>query len=179
MNQTFNISIFTENTVGMLNRITIIFTRRHINIESITASESEMKGIHRYTIVVNVSLDQVKKVVAQIEKQVEVVKAFYHSDEEVIYQELALFKIPTEMFVQEGGVERIIRAHHIRVLTIEKEFVVLEKAGRPEELTLLFNELKPYGLLEFVRSGRIAITKPMKTLDKYMMDLRSGFVMND
>ena len=115
MVQTFNISIFTENTVGMLNRITIIFTRRHINIESITASESEIKGIHRYTIVVNVELDLVKKVVAQIEKQIEVVKAFYHTDEDVIYQELALFKLPTEIFIQEGGVERTIRAHNIRI----------------------------------------------------------------
>lgn len=178
MAQTYNISIFTENTVGMLNRITIIFTRRHINIESITASESEIIGIHRYTIVVNVELDLVKKVVAQIEKQIEVVKAFYHADEEVIYQELALFKLPMEIFIQEGGVERTIRAHHIRVLTMEKEFVVLEKTGRPEELNLLYNELKPYGLLEFVRSGRIAVTKPMKTLEEYLTDLRSGIVFN-
>jgi acetolactate synthase-1/3 small subunit len=176
MNQTYNISIFTENTVGMLNRITIIFTRRHINIESITASQSEMDGVHRYTIVVNISHELVQKVVAQIEKQVEVLKAFYHTDDEVVYQEIALFKIPTEYFIQEGGVERTIRAHHIRVLTMEKEFVVLEKTGRPEELKLLFNELKPYGLLEFVRSGRVAITKPMKTLVDHISDLKAGIL---
>lgn len=168
MEQVYNISIFTENKIGMLNRITIIFTRRHINIDSITASESEMPGVHRYTIVVNISLDLVKKVVAQIEKQVEVLKAFYHSDEEVVYQEIGLFKIPTDQMLNNGSVERIVRSHHVRVLTMEKDFVVLEKTGRPQEMSLLFNELKPYGLLEFVRSGRVAITKPMKTLDKHL-----------
>lgn len=179
MKQTYNISIFTENTVGMLNRITIIFTRRHINIESITASESEMSGVHRYTIVVNVSLDQVKKVVGQIEKQVEVLKAFYHSDEEVVYQELALFKIPMNLFVRNAEVEQIIRAHQIRVLTIEEDFIVLEKSAQPEEISQLFETLQPFGLLEFVRSGRIAITKPMKTLDHYVHELKSGIVLND
>ena len=70
-NNTYNISVFTENSVGMLNRITIIFTRRNINIESITASESEIEGIHRYTIVVNELKEVVRKVVSQIEKQIQ------------------------------------------------------------------------------------------------------------
>jgi acetolactate synthase-1/3 small subunit len=173
MKETYNISIFTENSVGMLNRITIIFTRRHINIDSITASESEVEGVHRYTIVAKMSEVQVKKLVGQIEKQVEVLKAFYHTDEEVIYQELALFKIPTEIFIQEGGIERIIRAHHIRVLTIEKDFVALEKTARPEEITMLYRELFPYGILEFVRSGRIIITKPMKKLEEFINNNRN------
>ena len=97
-NNTYNISVFTENSVGMLNRITIIFTRRNINIESITASESEIEGIHRYTIVVNEPKETVRKVVSQIEKQIDVVKAFYHSDDEVVYQEIALYKLPTIAF---------------------------------------------------------------------------------
>ena len=97
MEKTYNISIFTENTIGMLSRLSLIFTRRHVNIESISASPSEIEGVHRYTIVVNVTVDQVQKLVGQIEKQIEVLKAFFHLDEEVVYQEIALYKIPTSM----------------------------------------------------------------------------------
>lgn len=171
MESAYNISVFTENSVGMLNRITIIFTRRHINIESITASESEIDGIHRYTIVVKEPKEVVRKVVSQIEKQIEVVKAFYHADDEVVYQEIALYKLPTNMIASGGDAERIVRAHHARILTIESEFTILEKTGYPEEIKDLFNELKPFGLLEFVRSGRVAISKPMKTLEEHIEDM--------
>jgi len=172
-NNTYNISVFTENSVGMLNRITIIFTRRNINIESITASESEIEGIHRYTIVVNEPKEIVRKVVSQIEKQIDVVKAFYHSDDEVVYQEIALYKLPTTALASGGDAERIVRAHHARILTIESEFTILEKTGYPEEIKELFTELKPFGLLEFVRSGRVAISKPMKTLEEHIEDMNN------
>lgn len=172
-NNTYNISVFTENSVGMLNRITIIFTRRNINIESITASESEIEGIHRYTIVVNEPKETVRKVVSQIEKQIDVVKAFYHSDDEVVYQEIALYKLPTTALASGGDAERIVRAHHARILTIESEFTILEKTGYPDEIKELFTELKPFGLLEFVRSGRVAISKPMKTLEEHLEDMNN------
>jgi acetolactate synthase I/III small subunit len=169
-NSAFNISIFTENSIGILNRITIIFTRRHLNIESITASVSEVEGVYRYTIVVNTSLDQVKKVVGQIEKQVEVLKAFYHVDDEVVYQEIALYKVATNKLLN-GSSERILRAHNARILTIEEGFTIIEKTGHPEELKRLFNELKGFGILEYVKSGRVAISKPMKTLETYLNEL--------
>lgn len=169
-NRSFNISIFTENSIGILNRITIIFTRRHLNIESITASVSEMEGVYRYTIVVKTSIDQVKKVVGQIEKQVEVLKAFYHVDDDVVYQEIALYKVATNELLN-GSSERILRAHNARILTIEEGFTIIEKTGHPEELKLLFNELKGFGILEYVKSGRVAISKPMKTLETYLNEL--------
>lgn len=169
-NRSFNISVFTENSIGILNRITIIFTRRHLNIESITASVSEMEGVYRYTIVVKTSLDQVKKVVGQIEKQVEVLKAFYHVDDDVVYQEIALYKVATNELLN-GSSERILRAHNARILTIEEGFTIIEKTGHPEELKLLFNELKGFGILEYVKSGRVAISKPMKTLETYLNEL--------
>ena len=172
-NNTYNISVFTENSVGMLNRFTIIFTRRNINIESITASQSEIEGIHRYTIVVNEPKEIVRKVVSQIEKQIDVVKAFYHSDDEVVYQEIALYKLPTIALASGGDAERIVRAHHARILTIESEFTILEKTGYPDEIKELFTELKPFGLLEFVRSGRVAISKPMKTLEEHIEDMNN------
>ncbi|MFT7156656.1 MAG: acetolactate synthase-1/3 small subunit [Parvicella sp.] len=172
MKENFTLSIFTENQVGLLNRVTIIFTRRKINIESIAASESEVDGVHRYTIVINETEEQVKKVVAQLEKQVEVLKAFYHLDEQLVYQEIALYKIPTQASLEnQGSIERLTREHNARLISFEKDFIVIEKTGHNSETTTLFNALKPFGLLEFVRSGRVAISKPMKTLNSYIKEL--------
>lgn len=170
MEKIFNISVFTENRIGILNRITIIFTRRHLNIDSITASESEVKGVYRYTIVVKTDVEQVKKVVGQIERQVEVLKAFYHADEDVVHQEIALYKIPTQAFLK-GETESVIREHNARILAVEEAFIIIEKTGQPKELDQLFEDLDQFDVLEFVRSGRVAISKPMKTLKSYLHEL--------
>ena len=173
MKRRYTISVFTEDIVGLLNRVTIVFTRRKINIESITASDSEVKGIHRYTIVVTESEDTIKKVTLQLEKQVEVIKAVYHLDEQVIHQEIALFKVPTSILLQGGEAEHIVRSHHARVLSVESQFTVIEKTGHKHETQKLFEELEPFGILEFVRSGRVAITKPMRTLTSIVNELEN------
>jgi acetolactate synthase-1/3 small subunit len=167
----FTISVFTEDQIGLLNRVSIIFTRRHINIESIAASESEIKGIHRYTIVIAEEEDLVIKVVKQLDKQVDVVRAFYHANEDVVFQEIALYKVATNVLAAGGNAEKIVRKHNARFLTVEPAFTVIEKTGHKEETQLLFDELTPYGILEFVRSGRVAITKPMKELREYLNEL--------
>ncbi|MBL6668051.1 MAG: acetolactate synthase small subunit [Crocinitomicaceae bacterium TMED16] len=175
MKKRYTISVFTEDIVGLLNRVTIVFTRRKINIESIAASDSEVQNIHRYTIVINETEDLVKKVTLQLDKQVEVIKAVYHLDEEIIYQEIALFKVPTDILMQGGEAEYIVRAHHARVLSVEPEFTVIEKTGHKEETQHLFDELEPFGILEFVRSGRVAITKPMRTLTSIVNELENTY----
>ena len=167
---TFTVSIFTENTIGMLNRITIIFTRRHLNIDSITASESEVKGVFRYTIVLRTSKEQVDKVIGQLEKLIDVLKAFVHEDAQIVHQEIALYKIKTERFT-DGDVEQVIREHHARILTVDPKFMVIEKTGHVAETQLLFEKLQPFGMLEFARSGRVAVTKPMKELSSFLEEL--------
>lgn len=167
----YTISIFTENFIGLLNRITIIFTRRHINIESLTVSESEVKGVHRYTLVIKSEDEKVKKIVKQIEKLVDVLKAFYYTNEETIFQEIALYKVSTAGLKEGRNFERLIRDHHARMLTVEAEFVVIEKTGHKEETQELLRQLQPFGVLEFARSGRVAVTKPMKELSSYLREM--------
>lgn len=157
--QEFTITAYTENHVGLLHRITIIFTKRKVNIESMTTSESEREGIHRFTIAVTETQDAVEKIVKQIEKQIEVLKAGFYKNEEVVQQELALYKIPTESLSNGIELERILRKHNARFLTIEKSFVVIEKAGFLRETKALFDDLAPFGINEFVRSGRIAVSR--------------------
>ena len=168
MEQVFTISIFTENSIGLLNRITSIFTRRHLNIESLNTSESESPGIYRFTIVVKTTEDQIKKLVLQIEKQVEVLKAVFHVDEETVFQEIALYKVSTGSIADGNLVEKLIRDNNARILSMENEFMIIEKTGHKSETQELLDFLRPYGVLEFVRSGRISVIKPMEE----MKDLR-------
>ena len=166
----YTISIFTENFIGLLNRVSIIFTRRHLNIESITASESEVKDVYRYTIVLTTTEDQVLKVVRQLEKIVDVLKAFYHTDEETIFQEIALYKIRTSSLSQSNA-EQLVRKQNARVLSLAEDFTVLEKTGYKEDTQAFLEDLASVGVLEFARSGRVAITKPMKELAAYLGEL--------
>lgn len=167
----YTITVFTENFTGMMSRVVSVFTRRHVNIESLTTSKSSIKGIHRFTIVVNVTEDSVTKLVAQLDKQIEVLKAFYYADEEMVYQEIALYKVPTHVFMEGTKVERLIRDYNARVLEIEKEYIVLEKTGHPDETEALLKELDKIGIYEFVRSGRVAIVRPMERLNNYLKSM--------
>ncbi|MDH5379778.1 MAG: acetolactate synthase small subunit [Cyclobacteriaceae bacterium] len=164
----FTISVFSENHVGVLHRITTIFTRRGINIESITVSESEIHGVHRFNIVVTETEDHIKKVVKQIEKQIEVLRSFYYPLSKIIYQEIALYKLPIKAVQNGAGIEQIIRDNHARILTVEKDFLVIEKTGHKGETQALFEQLEPFGLLEFVRSGRVALAKSAKSFKDYL-----------
>ena len=173
MLNSFTITVYTENQTGLLQRVVSVFTRRHININSLTTSMSSIEGIHRFTIVVEVAEDMVQRLVAQLEKQVDVLKAFYYQEEEIVYQEIALYKVPTEAFSEGDQVERLIRSHNARVLEIEPEYIVVEKTGHQHETEALLNELKQIGIYEFVRSGRVAIVRPMEQLNQYLKQRES------
>ncbi len=170
MEKLYTLSVFTENRIGILSRICCIFTRRHLNIESITASESEIKEVYRYTILLKTSEAQVRKVIGQIERLIDVLKAFVHEDSDTVYQEIALYKIDTAGLGQ-GSLEKVIRNNHARILMVHQDFLVIEKTGHEADTQQLFEALKPYGILEFARSGRVSITKPMKELSAYLEEL--------
>ena len=89
MKQEYIITVFSENNIGLLSRITIIFTRRKINIDSLTVSESAISGVFKFTIVINETADRVQKVVGQLEKVVDVLKVFANTNDEKIIQEIA------------------------------------------------------------------------------------------
>lgn len=157
--KTFTISVYTENNIGLLNRISAIFQRRHINIESLTTSQSEIKDVNRFVIVVKITEEQAIKVVGQIEKQVETIRAYYHTNEETIFTESCMFKIKSELLFEEPQIQNIIKESDSRIVTVNKEFFVLEKSGRRFEIEELREKLDDYGIMQFVRSGRIAVTK--------------------
>lgn len=155
----YTISIYSENNVGLLNRISAIFLKRHINIESLTTSLSEIPDVFRFVIVVEVTEPQAQKLVQQIEKQVDVIKAFYHTDEETIFLETALYKVKTSFLFEERQIQNFIKESHANIVTVSPEFFVIEKTGFRHETDALREALTPFGLLQFVRSGRISVSK--------------------
>jgi acetolactate synthase I/III small subunit len=168
--QEYTITVYTENQIGLLNRIAIIFSRRKINIESLNTSPSEVDSVHRFTIVINETEDVVRKLCRQIEKQVEVLKAYYNTNEEIVWQELAMYKVPTDVIAEKVKVERLLRQYGARAVVIRNDYTVFETSGHREEIDGLIKALEPYGLIEFVRSARVAIIKDSKGFHEKLRD---------
>lgn len=167
-NQLFTISVFTENQVSLLHQISMVFSRRCLNIESLTVSACSIEGVHKFTITCNSTREMMEYVVKQIEKRIDVLKAFVHTDDEIIFQEVALYKLPTAS-VLDNKIEEIVRDHGARVLEIHPEYTIFEKTGHTDEIKHLFDKLQPLGLRQFVRSGRVAVTKsPIERVDEYL-----------
>lgn len=169
--EVFTISVLTENKSGLLNAITIIFTRRKINIESLNVSETEIEGVSRFTIVIKSNFDKAEQVVKQLNKIVEVLGAFLYSEDEVYYQEVALFKMGTAAFLNNNTIERVVRNNGARILVIERDHIIIEKTGHRDEIRALRDKLEPFGLLEYVRSGRVAISKSKRKTQEFVRDL--------
>lgn len=180
MSQTnkYTLTVFTENQTGLLSRVVSIFPRRHINVESLTTSKSSMPRIHRFTIVVETTHEMVEKLVAQLDKQVDVLKAFYYEPHEIVFQEIALYKVPMHIFSNSDKVETLIRSHNARILSIEPEYVVIEKTGHERETEALLTDLREIGIYEFVRSGRVAVVKAMERLNTYLQSLEKNAAQN-
>ncbi len=170
----FTISVYTENNVGLLNRISSIFLKRHVNLLSMTASASEIVGVYRFVVVVKITEEAVKKIVGQIEKQIEVIRAYYHTDEQTIFQETALFKIASSLLFEEPQIQNIIKNANAEIVTVNQRWFVLSKTGRRSEIDVIYEKLKPFGLLQFVRSGRIAISKDAMRISEILEE----FTMN-
>jgi len=170
MEKPFTMVVFTENKIGLLNRVTSSLIQRHINIESLTVSESEFPGIHRFTIVIIAEEEKVMKVVKQIEKQVEILKAYYFSDEQTAFSEIALFKVNVS-HGDDKSLQSMIDQYQLKELSKEGEFLILEKTGKKEETQQVFDALKPMGLQGFVRSGRISLSKTIGSFSGHLKEL--------
>ena len=129
----YTVTIFSENTVGLLNQVTIIFARRGINIETLSVSPSAIEGIHKFTITAFSDRENITKIVKQIDKRVDIIKAYYNTNDDLVFQEIALYKLSTPKLLSLGSIEDIIRRYNARILDMTEVWVVLEKTGHYEE----------------------------------------------
>jgi acetolactate synthase-1/3 small subunit len=155
----YTVTVYSENQVGLLNQVTIVFTRRQVNIESLTVSRSAIPGVHKFTITANTDRETIRKIVLQIEKRIDVLKAYYYTDDQIIFQEIALYKVPTLSLMSSNEIETLVRKYNARILEVTKDYTVIEQAGHKAEIDAMFDALNKNKILQFVRSGRVAITR--------------------
>ena len=169
----YTLSVLTEDKAGLLNHITIIFNRRKLNIDSLNVSTTEVTGVSRFTIVVHSTLESATKVVKQIRKLVDVLAAFLYEDNEIYYQEIALYKLSTKIFLRGDLVEKIIiRKYGAKILKIEEDHIIIQKTGTKVGTQKLYDELKKFGeILEFARSGRVALSKKKRKTVNFIKEL--------
>ena len=159
MKTLYTIIVHSENIAGLLNQVTAVFTRRQINIESLNVSASSIEGIHKYTITAWTDEETIEKVVKQIEKKIDVLQANYFVDEEIYQHEIALYKLSTPEFQSNPTASKLIRRLGARIVEVNPVYCIVEKNGMSEEITELYEELSQLDcVLQFVRSGRVAIT---------------------
>ena len=156
----YTLLVYSENIAGLLNQITAVFTRRQVNIESLNVSASSTEGIHKYTITAWSDEEQIKIITRQIEKKIDIVKADYYTDDRMFIHEVALFKISTPVLLEKPEVSRTIRRHDARMMEVNPTYSTVLIAGLTEDIADLFQQLKELDcILQFTRSGRIAVTR--------------------
>ncbi len=171
-NKEYIISVFSENQTGVLNRITAVFLRRKINIESLKVSETSIKGISMFTIVASTTEETVGHVVRHIEKIVDVIRAEYQTADEMITQEIALYKIDSSI-LKNGKLDLVTRKYNARIVEANREYTVVEMTGYRKETEAFRDELEELGLLmQYTRSGTVALHRD--SMEETLNGLRSS-----
>ena len=172
----YTLLVYSENVAGILNQVTAVFTRRQVNIESLNVSASSIPGVHKYTITAwSSDEDQIVKIVRQIEKKIDVVKANYFTDDQLFIRESGLYKLSTPMVLDNPEISRTIRRFGASIIEVNPTYVIVMKHGITEDIISLFRALDAFGcVLQYTRSGRIAVTRGMVEQVSEFLDQRES-----
>ena len=156
----YTLLVYSENVAGILNQVTAVFTRRQVNIESLNVSASSIPGVHKYTITAWSDEDQIIKIVRQIEKKIDVVKANYFTDDQLFIRESGLYKLATEKVLANPEISRTVRRFDAHIIEVNPTYTIVMKHGITEDIISLYRALDTFGcVLQYTRSGRIAVTR--------------------
>ena len=159
----YRLLVYSENVAGILNQVTAVFTRRQVNIESLNVSASSIPGVHKYTITAWSDEDQIIKIARQIEKKIDVIKANYFTDDQLFIRESGLYKLATPMVLENSEISRTIRRFDAQIIEVNPTYTIVMKHGVTEDIISLFRALDTFGcVLQYTRSGRIAVTRGMQ-----------------
>lgn len=156
----YTILIYSENVVGVLNLVTAVFTRNQVNIESLNVSPSGIPNVHKYTVTVFSDESQAKKLVKQIERKVDVIKANFYVEDEIFVSEVALFKISTPTILSNPEISRFVRHSGAKILEMNETYTTMQLCVKPDAVTDLYKKLAKFKcVLQYTRSGVVAITR--------------------
>lgn len=166
----YTLIIYSENFAGILNQITAVFTRRQVNIETLNVCSSSTPGVHKYTITCYCKQEMAEMLVKQIEKKIDVLQANCFVDSEIFILETSLLKLSTPILLANQEISRVVRRYDAKIVEVNPTFAIVQKTGMTEDVINLFNELNDMDcVLQFVRTGRIAVTRScIERLDQYL-----------
>ena len=174
MDPQFTVSVLTENDSASLSRLVACLGRHRVKIESFTCTNGDASKLYQHTVVVRSSPDRVRRAVKQIGAAVGVLEVSFHRDFETHERQVALFKLSLDAGAVGKSLGKIVRTSRARILIAGSGYVVVEKTGSQDEIEELSGSLEPFGVMEFVRSGSITVTKPSLAQIDASADAKNG-----
>ena len=147
-----------QDRPGVLTRVASMFRRRGYNIASLAVGKSEQLGLSRMTVVVNGDDDTVAQVTKQLDKLIEVIHVSNISNEEIVVRELALIKVSSTT-TNRGEIIQIVNLFRANIVDVGTQSMVIEITGEEDKIQALYNLLNPFGILEMLRTGRVAMVR--------------------
>lgn len=154
--------VHAENKPGVLTRVTSLFRRRAFNIDSLTAGRTEKPGVSRMTVTVEADEDQARRIEASLYKLVNVLLVEDITDEPAITRDLAMIKVATQIH-ERSHVLQLVNVFRARVVDLAPESLIIEITGSEEKIDRLLEVLRPFGVLEMVRTGIVAMRRGIKS----------------
>ena len=145
---------------GVLNRISSLFRRRGFNIASLAVGKSEQPNLSRMTFVVEGDEDTVEQVTKQLNKLIDVIKVSEIREEDVIARELALVKVHATAATR-SEIMQLVDIFRANIIDVGPRSLIIEITGEEDKINALYNLLRPFGIHELMRTGRIAISRGM------------------
>lgn len=147
-----------EDKPGVLSRVVNLFRRRNYNIESLSVGHSEIPGISRMTVVVYANDAVTEQVIKQLYKLVNVTKITEITDDASVVRELALIKVHATS-ADRGEIKELVDIFRAQIIDVSLESMTIEVTGTEDKVDSLINMLKPFGIRELARTGRVAMTR--------------------
>lgn len=157
------LSVIVENKPGVLARTAGLFRRRGFNIDSLAVGVTENPNISRMTIVVEGDQRVLDQVMKQVNKLIEVIKVGYLEDEESVDRELALIKVNADQRTR-SEIMQIVDIFRARIIDVAPNSLIVEVTGDENKINAISQLLKQFGIMEMVRTGKVALQRGEKTL---------------
>jgi acetolactate synthase-1/3 small subunit len=152
-----------QDQPGVLNRIASMFRRRGFNIASLAVGQSEVPGLSRMTfVVITDQTSNVEQVTKQLRKVVEVVKVTNLTGEAIVARELALVKVRATTAAARSEIIQVVELFRAKIVDVGAESLVIEITGNEEKIESIMNLVRGFGILEVMRTGRVAVTRGKK-----------------
>ncbi len=152
------ITALVQDKPGVLARVASLFRRRGFNIASLAVGNSEQPGLSRMTFVVNGDQDTVDQVTSQMGKLIDVVRISDLSDQETVARELALIKVASGP-ENRSEIVQLVHLFRASIVDVGSKSMVIEITGEEDKINALANLLKPFGIKEMMRTGRVAMVR--------------------